>query len=82
MKNEDKFKEVLETLKRIADSFEKDSKEYQAIERATFGLHYINQLKVEDNFLKFVNEIDQPLSEDQISHLQSMGLNLGKYKEP
>lgn len=82
MKNEDQFNEVFETLKKIADSFEKDSKEYQAIERAAFGLHYINQLRVEDNFLKFVNEMDQPLSEDQISHLQSMGLNPGKYREP
>ena len=80
MKNKNDFEEIFTILKNIASGFQKNSKEYKALEKAAWGLHYIKQLKNKNEFEKFIKNMKKPLNNKEIKHLQSMGLNPDKYK--
>lgn len=74
MNNKNDLIETLEILEKIASKFDKESKEYQAIEKAAWALHFIRQEEVIDRFEEFVNNMNSPLTKEQINHLRSMGI--------
>ncbi|MBN1904714.1 MAG: hypothetical protein JW927_06420 [Deltaproteobacteria bacterium] len=75
MDNKNDSIEIFEILDMIASQFAKESKEYQAIEKAAWALHFIRQEEVTDRFEEFINNINSPLTKEQINHLHSMGIH-------
>ncbi|NLD39349.1 MAG: hypothetical protein GX654_21035 [Desulfatiglans sp.] len=74
MNNKNDSIEIFEILEKIASQFNKESKEYQAIEKASWALHFIRQEEVAARFEKFINDVNRPLTKEQINHMHSMGI--------
>ena len=72
--------EIFRILENIASGFQKNSREYKAIEKAAWALHYIEKLKCDNEFKKFIKNMKKPLNDKEIKHLKSMGLNPDRYK--
>jgi hypothetical protein len=75
LNNKNDSNEIFETLEKIAAQFDKKSKEYQAIEKAAWALHFIWQEEVAARFEKFIDDVNSPLTKEQINHLHSMGIH-------
>ena len=80
MKNKSNSEKIFKILEKIASGFEKKSKEYIALEKSAWALHYIKQLKLDNEFKKFIKNMKKPLNNKQIKHLRSMGIDPDKYK--
>jgi hypothetical protein len=74
MNNKNASIEIFDILEKIASQFDKESKEYQAIEKAAWALHFIWQEKIGKSFEEFIKNVNSPLTKEQRYHLHSMGI--------
>ena len=69
------WEDKLKILESVANSFDKDSVQYQAIEEAAQALIFLNMHKdLQKAYEQFRMQGDQELSEAQKQHLRDMGI--------
>ena len=69
-------KDILNTLRNIAESFPKKSEESKAIEKAIKALVYIDTQNVRQSFKEFINMLDRPLNGIELINLKLHGLEI------
>jgi hypothetical protein len=69
------WEDKLKILESVANSFDKDSVQYKAIEEAAQALIFLNMHEdLKKAYEQFRMQCDQELSEAQKQHLQDMGI--------
>lgn len=64
---------ILETLKIVASAYDDNSEEHEAIKRAAQALLFVDMRGYSEEFENDIKASAQPLTEEQIAHLKSMG---------
>lgn len=73
------WEDVCKILESIANSFDKNSVQYDAMEQAAQAFVFLNMHKdLKEAYQKYQMECDKELSGDQKQHLRNMGIDPDK----
>jgi len=71
---EERGANICAVLERIASNYAGDSEETGPLKNAAYALHFVHAHQLAKQFLDWVAALDRPLTDEEIDHLKSLGL--------
>ena len=68
------IEKISQTLEAVANKYPEASEEYRDLRQAAIALHFVWQEEVRARFLSFIDNFDRELTEEEQSHLRSLGI--------